>query len=69
MKYIYRVTRQDTYNGYFHQPLIREVNERSKAALIASAKEYPRYKIIKVERAPVGEYEDVTGEYIDMPTV
>lgn len=64
---VYRVTREDTRNGYFHQPLVRTVNKRSMAALLASSREYSRYKIVKVERAPVGEFEDVTSEYV--PTV
>jgi hypothetical protein len=65
MRYVYRVIREDTYGNYYKAPLVREVNSRSLAALIKSAREYPRYKIVKIERAPVGEYEDVTAEYLE----
>lgn len=64
MRYMYRVTREDTYKGYWHQSLIREVNERSMRALVTSSVEYSRYKIVKIERAPVGEFEDVTQEIL-----
>lgn len=62
--YIYRVTRQDIYKDYYHQPLVRVVNQRSFSALIKSSREYHRYKIVKVERAPIGDFEDVTGEHV-----
>jgi hypothetical protein len=64
VKYMYRVTREDTWKGYWHQPLVREVNQRSMSALVTSSNAYSRYKIVKIERAVVLEYADVTDEIL-----
>jgi hypothetical protein len=66
-EYIYRVTRVDTHKKYWHQPLKRVVNERSFQAYLNMARTYRRYKIVKVERAKISEFEDCTEEYV--PTV
>lgn len=60
--YVYRVEREDTHHGYYHQPLVRVVNQRSFSALLKSSRVDKRYKIVKVERALVGDWEDVTSE-------
>ena len=65
---VYRVTREDTHHGYYHQPLVRVVTQRSFAALVKSAKVDKRYKILKVEEAEVGDWSDVTHEYTNEET-
>jgi hypothetical protein len=62
--FVYRVHREDTHHGYWHQPLKKTVSERSFQALLKESRTNSRYKIVKVERAELPEWEDITKEVL-----
>jgi hypothetical protein len=64
-KYVYRVHREDTHHSHWHAPLKKTVSERAFRALLRESETNSRYKIIKVERAELPEWEDITEEVLN----
>lgn len=60
--FFYRITRDRDNPGFYHSAhQVSYHNERSMRAVVKGST-----CITKIERAPVGDFEDVTGEFFDV---